>query len=130
MGRPKFNTRKDKTSHKEVITWLTYHNCHLVNFGGNVPFYRGGFVMGYPLFAADISNVGGWVDWLIWIGEPGKNLSCAWECKEPGKEKVLTHGEEEWRDQGPTLFYIIVDLEDCDLAAEDAIETLRKGEKK
>ena len=125
MGRPQYNTRKDSTSHKEVFNWLANHNCHPLSLSKSVPFYRGGYIQGYPLFAADISNIGGWVDWLIWIGDPGKHISCAWECKEPGSEKMLTYGEAAWKERGPTLFYIIVDQDDCDMAAKDAIEHLR-----
>lgn len=76
--------------------------------------------------AVDISNIGGWVDWLIWIGEPGRSISAAWECKGPKKEKDLTDGEIYWRDYGLTLFYIIVTQDDCDQAAKTMLEYLRK----
>lgn len=125
MGRPIYAARKDSTSHRVVRTWLSQHNCsHRDKFGAGVFFYHGGFFAGYPLYAVDVSTIGGWVDWLMWLGEPERNVSCAWECKEEKKESELTEGEKGWREFGPTRFFIVTTLEDCDQAAGEAQQAL------
>jgi len=126
MGRPKYRTRKDQTSHSFVRMWLKTYNCHAQNEGGSVFIYWGGYFRGFPLYAVDISSIGGWVDWLVWIGYPGRNACIALECKEPGKEDDLTGGENRWKNEGPTLFAIVTDFDSCEKAVSEALDQMQQ----
>ena len=120
MTRPRV-TRPDK-AHAIVRTWLQDHGCRPApTMRHGVIWYTGGTYEGQPLEALDTSTIAGFVDWLVWIGYPGKAISCAWECKEPGGK--MTDGERAWFVSGPTLNSIITT--DCEKAARDAMRYLR-----